>query len=236
MLFRSGDSLYLRDYSSCPGHVLSYGKNENRDCFFFDKDNLYIQISNKNILIPISNILTNLKGIHNLYNILVCLTIIEILGLNLEQAISCITSFKGLSHRLEYVGTYDDISFYDDSIATSIPSVIYAVDALKNVNTIIIGGMDRGLDYTPLVEYLNSSDVKNIVLLPATSSRIFKMFQEKKSSKEIFLASDMKDAVNIAKMWTEKSKICLLSPAAASYGFYKNFEERGNDFQKCIRG
>ncbi len=231
-----GDSLYLRDYSSCPGHVLSYGKNENRDFFFFDKDNLYIQISNKNILIPISNILTNLKGIHNLYNILVCLTIIEILGLNLEQAISCITSFKGLSHRLEYVGTYDDISFYDDSIATSIPSVIYAVDALKNVNTIIIGGMDRGLDYTPLVEYLNSSDVKNIVLLPATSSRIFKIFQEKKSSKEIFLASDMKDAVNIAKMWTEKSKICLLSPAAASYGFYKNFEERGNDFQKCIRG
>ena len=96
--------------------------------------------------------------------------------------------------------------------------------------------MDRGLDYTPLVEYLNSSDVKNIVLLPATSSRIFKIFQEKKSSKEIFLASDMKDAVNIAKMWTEKSKICLLSPAAASYGFYKNFEERGNDFQKCIRG
>lgn len=230
-----GDFPYLKDFSCCPGHVLSYEKKENRDCFFLDKDNYYIRFSNKDILIPISDISTNLKGNHNLYNILVCLTIVEILNLDLEKAIFYISSFKGLPHRLEYVGTYDSISFYDDSIATSIPSVIYAVEALKEVNTIIIGGMDRGLDYAPLVEYLNSSNVENIILLPATSTRISELFSGINSSKKRYIVSNMKEAVRIAKVETKKNKICLLSPAAASYGFYKNFEERGNDFRKCIK-
>lgn len=230
-----GDSPYLKDYSCCPGHVLSYAKREDRDCFFLDKDNYYIRFSNKDILIPISDISTNLKGNHNLYNILVCLTIVEILNLNLEKAIFYISSFKGLPHRLEYVGNYEKIYFYDDSIATSIPSVIYAVEALKEVNTIIIGGMDRGIDYTPLVEYLNSSNVENIILLPATSNRIDELFTSINSSKKRYIVSNMKEAVRIAKVKTKRNKICLLSPAAASYGFYKNFEERGNDFQKCIK-
>lgn len=230
-----GNSPYLKDFSCCPGHVISYAKKENQDCFFLDKDNYYIRFSNKNILIPISDISTNLKGNHNLYNILVCLTIVEVLNLDLEKAIFFISSFKGLPHRLEYVGTYDNISFYDDSIATSIPSVIYAVEALKEVNTIIIGGMDRGLDYTPLVEYLNSSNVENIILLPATAARIDELFASINSSKKRYIASNMKEAVRISKVETKKNKICLLSPAAASYGFYKNFEERGNDFQRLIK-
>ena len=137
---------------------------------------------------------------------------------------------------MEYVGTFNDVSYYDDSIATSIPSVIFAIDTLKNVDTVIIGGMDRGLDYTDLVDYLNKSSVNNILLLPDTNIRINKLFEDISTNKNVVMVNDMIDAVKIAKEITNKGKSCLLSPAAASYGFYKNFEERGDHFQELVKG
>ena len=176
-----------------------------------------------------------LKGEHNLSNILVCLTISFVLGLDMDDCIKAITSFKGLPHRMEMVGTYQDITYYDDSIATSIPSVIYAVKSLEQVDTIIVGGMDRGLDYQDLVDFLYDSNVRNILLLPDTNKRIQPLFDELGNDKNVVSVQDMVEAVEIAKKVTEKGKICLLSPAAASYGFYKNFEERGNHFQSLVK-
>ena len=136
---------------------------------------------------------------------------------------------------MEKVGTYNGITYYDDSIATSIPSVKFALKALKTVDTIIVGGMDRGIDYTELVDYLNESSVHNVLLLPDTDNRISKLFLENKSSLNVICVKDMVEAVDIAKEVTEKGKICLLSPAAASYNTYKNFEERGNHFQSLVK-
>ena len=136
---------------------------------------------------------------------------------------------------MENVGTYQDITYYDDSIATSIPSVIYAVQSLEMVDTIIIGGMDRGLDYQDLVDFLVTSSVRNILLLPDTNKRIHSLFDEVGTDKNVVSVKDMVEAVGMAKEVTEKGKICLLSPAAASYGFYKNFEERGDHFQNLVK-
>jgi UDP-N-acetylmuramoylalanine--D-glutamate ligase len=153
----------------------------------------------------------------------------------MEESVKTIASFRGLPHRMEKVGTYNGITYYDDSIATSIPSVKFAIKALKTVDTIIVGGMDRGIDYTELVDYLNESYVHNVLLLPDTDKRISKLFLEKNSSLNVICVKDMVEAVKIAKKVTEKGKICLLSPAAASYNTYKNFEEKGNHFQSLVK-
>ena len=228
-----GDNEYLKD-KDIKSNVI-YEGNLNDNCFYKENGNLVISINSKKDIIPITNIKTQLQGEHNLTNILVCLTIISILNLNIEEAIATIPSFKGLPHRMEYVGTFNDISYYDDSIATSIPSVIFAIDTLKNVDTVIIGGMDRGLDYTDLVDYLNKSQVNNILLLPDTNIRINKLFEDVSTNKNVLMVKNMEEAVKIAKEITNKGKSCLLSPAAASYGFYKNFEERGNHFQELVK-
>ena len=228
-----GDNEYLKD-KDIKSNVI-YEGNLNDNCFYKENGNLVISINSKKDIIPITNIKTQLQGEHNLTNILVCLTIISILNLNIEEAIATIPSFKGLPHRMEYVGTFNDVSYYDDSIATSIPSVIFAIDTLKNVDTVIIGGMDRGLDYTDLVDYLNKSQVNNILLLPDTNIRINKLFEDVSTNKNVLMVKNMEEAVKIAKEITNNGKSCLLSPAAASYGFYKNFEERGDHFQELVK-
>ena len=228
-----GDNEYLKD-KDIKSNVI-YEGNLNDNCFYKENGNLVISINSKKDIIPITNIKTQLQGEHNLTNILVCLTIISILNLNIEEAIATIPSFKGLPHRMEYVGTFNDVSYYDDSIATSIPSVIFAIDTLKNVDTVIIGGMDRGLDYTDLVDYLNKSQVNNILLLPDTNIRINKLFEDVSTNKNVLMVKNMEEAVKMAKEITNKGKSCLLSPAAASYGFYKNFEERGDHFQELVK-
>lgn len=229
------NSEYLKDLSNIKSKLLLNDSKEENSCFFLTEESLNIKFNNSFVTVPITSIDTKLKGNHNLYNILVCITIIKILNFDINEACRVISTFKGLPHRMEYVGTYDDILFYDDSIATSIQSVIFAIESLKEVNTVIIGGMDRGLDYKPLVDFLDTSEVENIILLPATSERIKKLFIEKKSLKKLFIVSGMEEAVHISKKETQKNKICLLSPAAASYGFYKNFEERGIDFQNLVK-
>lgn len=219
-----GDSQYLKDVNSISKII-----RENID-FTLDNDNLVIG----NDIIPISKIDTKLEGRHNLYNILVCLTIIKILGLNLEESIKAISTFNGLPHRMEYVGKYKNIEFYDDSIATSCESVMFAIEALKIVDTVIIGGMERNIDYKELVSYLDKSSVSNILLLPDTNIRIKGLFNDIDSKKNIVLVNNMEEAVKNAYNLTEKEKICLLSPAAASYNMYKNFEERGNHYKQII--
>lgn len=112
----------------------------------------------------------NLKGEYNLNNIMFVLGVSEILGLDLQKTIETIQNFKTLAHRLELVGTFDEITFYDNSIATVPKATIEAVKALEQVDTLIIGGMDRGIDYQEFVNYLNQSEINHIICMPKTRS------------------------------------------------------------------
>ena len=100
----------------------------------------------------------NLMGEYNLNNIMFVLGVSEILNLDLSKTIKSINEFKTLSHRLEFVGKYDDVLYYDNSIATIPMATIEAIKALKEVDTLIIGGMDRGIDYQEFIDYLNMWD------------------------------------------------------------------------------
>lgn len=178
----------------------------------------------------------NLLGIHNDYNIMVVLKIAEILNLDKEAVCNTIYNFEPLEHRLEKVGTFDGITYYNDSISTIPEATISCVNALKNVNTLIIGGMDRGIHYELLEEFLINSNVENIICMYETGKKIYESIKEKiKENKNIVYVQDLKEAVKVAKKVTKKDTICALSPAAASYGFFKNFEERGKYFKEYVK-
>ena len=154
-----GNSPYLNDEKPIGIVVRNI---DSANSYLIDGDKFIIKFNGETITIPISKIHTELQGEHNLGNILVCLTISYIMGLDLDKCIASIASFKGLPHRMELVGTYNGVTYYYDSIATSIPSVKFAVKALEVVDTIIIGGMDRGLDLSSLIEYLHKEKQKEL--------------------------------------------------------------------------
>ena len=173
----------------------------------------------------------NLVGNYNLNNIMFVLGVSQILKLDINKTIKSISEFKTLEHRLELVGVYNDIIFYNNSIGTVPMATIEAVNALEHVDTLIIGGMDRGVDYKDFIDFLNNSNINNIICMPKTGHDIAKKLVKEKCH----IVNTLEEAVNTAKIVTKKGKICLLSPAAASYGFFKNFEEKGNLYKKLVK-
>ena len=178
------------------------------------------------------NLKMNLKGMHNINNIMFIVTAARLMGLDIGKVLDTISNFKPLEHRMEFVATINGVSYYNDSIATIPESTMRGVEAIRNVNTLIVGGKDRGVNLDELIEFLWNSDIENIICLHTTGEYIYNKLE--RSDKNLFKVNNMESAVNIAKKISRPGTNCLLSPAAASYGFFKNFEERGEIFKKCV--
>ena len=176
----------------------------------------------------------NLIGNHNLKNIMFVLTICKILGLDFEKARETILSFKGLKYRMEYLGTYHNIKYYNDTIATIPAATENAVEAIGDVDTLIFGGLDRGIDYKEFIEFLKNSNINNLICMPSTGTNIGH-FLEECTTKNIKYVQTLKEANAMALKYTTPGKSCLLSPAAASYEYFKNFEEKGKAFEEIVK-
>ncbi len=167
----------------------------------------------------------NLRGIHNAQNACAVLAVLKHLGLDLRQAEQAFQTFEGLAHRLQIVAEQDGITFVDDSISTTPETAICAMESFKGRPiTLLVGGFDRGQDYTELNKYVKEHNVQAIAL-PTTGDRVETPHH----------VVTIKEAVVLAKQITPKGGIVLLSPAAPSYNQYKNFESRGDDFQETIK-
>jgi UDP-N-acetylmuramoylalanine--D-glutamate ligase len=178
-----------------------------------------------------------LKGNHNRMNMMAAILAARNAGAGDEFIRQGLFTFQGLEHRLEYVGEFRGIHFYNDSIATIPEAAIEAVKALPRTDTMILGGYDRMLDYSAMIDFLVQSGVRNFIFLVKAGMRIYNGFQALATmNKNLYLAGSMEEACSLAFSHTEAGKICLLSPAAASYDSFKNFEERGRLFKKIARG
>lgn len=184
--------------------------------------------------IPLDKIKTSLIGRHNLYDIAAAMAAAKQVGCSAEDMLSVIPSFKGLEHRLELVAQIDGVKYYNDSISTIPEATERAIEALKDVTTLIIGGMDRGIDYDGFARYLVRSDVRNIICAYASGDRIYGIISRLKPKNNIYRVEDLSQAVALARTITDTGS-CLLSPAAASYGYFKNFEDRGRCFKRLVR-
>lgn len=183
--------------------------------------------------IPVDRI--KLLGIHNHYNIAVAYFMTSFY-VEREEFEKALCTFDPLAHRLEFVDKINGIFWYDDSISTACATAIEALKSVPNPDTILIGGMDRGIDYTELIDYLSECDV-NVICMEFSGKRIFDNISEKadfRNHDRIHYVQHLDEAVRLASEITEKGKSCVLSPASASYGIFKNFEERGDAFKKLV--
>jgi len=177
-----------------------------------------------------------LKGKHNRMNMMAGILAGKAAGLKDDEIRSGLLTFKGLEHRLEYVGEFRGIHFYNDSIATIPESAIAAVRSLPDTDTMILGGFDRMLSYCQLVDFLAGSGVRNLIFLGKAGIRMHELFRLKDiKDKNLWLVDTLEEAFELIPVVTAPGKICLLSPAAASYDIFRNFEERGAIFKKLAR-
>lgn len=177
-----------------------------------------------------------LMGHHNYYDIAFVYAVCRSIGVSNEAFTQGLRTFKPLPHRLNFAGARDGIRYYDDSISTICDTTIQALNTLKDADTVLIGGMDRGIDYQELIEYLSVSPIPHIILMEATGKRIYEEicqgFPRFRQPERLILTDHLEDAVKAAKRVTRPGRSCVLSPAAASYGIFKNFEERGDVFKR----
>jgi UDP-N-acetylmuramoylalanine--D-glutamate ligase len=238
-IFNQDDQLILRFLvnlrlrSQMYGFTLSHPKTITRGCYATDHETIIFKSGHIQSKFTIGT--PSVKGEHNFMNIMAVIAACKVSGIPDEFILEGIRTFKGLEHRMEYVGEYNGIHFYNDSIATVPEAAIYAIKALKNVDSIILGGHDRGIDYSGLIRYILETGIRNMIFIGDAGKRMSTILsKQKKHRQKAFLALDLEDAVRIAMRNTGKDMICLLSPAAASYGMFKDYKERGEVFKKSI--
>lgn len=181
--------------------------------------------------IPPERINTRLCGKHNLYNIAAALAAAIKAGAKLDRCLESLPEFEGLPHRLERVAVINGVEYINDSISTIPEAAIAAVNAFDGADCLILGGMDRGISYDILGEFLNTGVVETVILLPDSGRRIAKLITNPKVV--VIPAENMEKAVSLAAK-TARRRV-ILSPASASYGFYRNFEERGEHFKALVK-
>ncbi len=176
----------------------------------------------------------HLAGEHNRHDVLYAYTAASKFGVTPEQAKKAIDDYEGIEHRMENIGVYNDITFYNDCIATIPHAVMCAVNAI-HADTLIIGGKDRGIDYTDFAVDLENSSLSVIIGTKTTGHKIINMMLENTTKKTLIKADNLEEAVKSAYENTKKGGVCILSPAASSYNEYTNFEAKGRHYKELVR-
>ncbi|TXF75973.1 UDP-N-acetylmuramoyl-L-alanine--D-glutamate ligase [Chryseobacterium sp.] len=170
----------------------------------------------------------SLVGNHNVANSLAASIAGKILQISNESIRNSLMTFQAVEHRLEDVAEIDGVKFINDSKATNVNAAYYALESMKNPTIWIVGGVDKGNDYTE-IEELVKRKVKAIVCLGLDNDKIIDFFQGKKDL--IYSTSSMEEAVKVSKSIAEKGDTVLLSPCCASFDLFDNYEDRGNQFK-----
>lgn len=180
-----------------------------------------------------------LPGRFNLLNVAAATAVGRLFGVQAATIATAARSFQPLEHRLERVGTYAGITFYNDAIATVPEATIAALDTLgDDVETILAGGTDRKADFAKLAKRLLQSRVRTVILFPKTGRRIWEAVceQEPAASSRLdhFFVENMEEAVELAMQHTTPGKICLHSPASPSVGLFRDYRDRGEQFKRLV--
>ena len=227
------DNETLAEYVKKNGYLgipFTINKNDkNASCY---QDNNYIILNHEQVYN--TNDKRNLLGTHNITNIMVSLTVARILNLNLEKAALSINEFQPLEYRLQNIGTVDGVTYYTDTLATIPEATIEAIKTLPNIDTLIFGGMDRGINYDKLIEYLQICPVRNLICMPTTGHAIGHLIENNTQNKNFIYVETLEEAVEKAKEVTKEGMSCVLSPAAASYEQFKNYAEKGDKFKSYV--
>ncbi len=221
-------------YFKAKSHIAMYQKNGDR--FYRGSNVPKIETDADVITISPADVRDydlKIPGDHNKYNAEFVFRIAtEDFGCDPDGVRKSMQGFEGLPHRLQLVKRDGDVSFYDDSISTIPEAAISALTSIPDARTVLIGGMDRGIDYSKLTDFIPAHPEYNYVCMYASGKRIYETDGISKLA-NVYYEEDLEAAVAKAVAITSKGAV-ILSPAAASYDHFKNFEERGDCFTKLI--
>lgn len=213
--------------------ILSISQHHKVECGAYFEGNTCYAVLNGNVISVIDTEQIHIKGAHNIENILSVIALTYALGVDVERIKRTIENFHGVEHRLERVTTIHDVTFYNDSKATNTDSVVKALDAFDKPVILLAGGHDK---MTPLEDFMNvvKENTKEVIFMGEAAER-FELVATKVGVTNIHRAQSMKEAVELGYKLAEPSDIVLLSPACSSFDWYSCFEERGDDFKKCVK-
>lgn len=174
-------------------------------------------------------------GLHNVYNALACVAVFSLLGLDRALASDAICKFKGVKHRIQLVGEYGGITYINDSKGTNVDATLKAVESATRPTVLLLGGKDKGYDYTPLFTALNRSRVVHAIIY---GENRFKMLEcaENAGFYSFSLCADFATAFRLSTYVAKSGQSVLLSPASASFDEFTGYEERGDAFVKMVEG
>jgi UDP-N-acetylmuramoylalanine--D-glutamate ligase len=190
------------------------------------------QVSNGPQPLPVS-LAQGLPGAHNLSNAAAALTAVNFAGCDLVRAAHALSTFRGLPHRLQLVGERSGIRFYNDSISSTPMATQAALRTFAGENiTIIVGGLDRGLDWTPYMETFRQFAPGAVIAIPDSGARILDTMRAEgiKAERGLHLASGLEEAVEMASRLTAENGLVLLSPGAPSFPRFRDYRDRGRQF------
>lgn len=205
-------------------------KNEVKQGVFKKENKLIINIENDQFIMPISTL--GLQGEHNVKNAMAASAAAKLLNIRKQTIRESLESFQGVEHRLEKVRKVRNVLFINDSKATNVNATYYALDSVSGPTVWIVGGVDKGNDYTDLLPLVNEK-VKAIVCIGIDNRKIIDTFGNVVET--LVEATSMVEAVKVANYFAEEQGTVLLSPACASYDLFENYEDRGRQFKEAVR-
>jgi len=173
-----------------------------------------------------------LKGKHNQYNTMAACVAGATMELRKEKIRDAVVTFENLEHRMEYVSTVRGVEFINDSKATNVNSTWYALESMTKPTVLILGGVDKGNDYSLMIDMVKEK-VKTIICMGKDNAKIHEAFTD--SVDMIVDTASANEAVQAAFHFAEKGDVVLLSPACASFDLFKNYEDRGDQFKRAVR-
>lgn len=210
-------------------NVYAFGQNKSSEkAAWMEADSLCFQFDNYDFSIPLSDI--RLKGIHNYYNAMAAGISCLLMGAQEKDLRESLATYAAPQHRMEEVTEIDEVLFINDSKATNVVSVKYALQAMDRPVVWIAGGTDKGNDYSEL-ETLVKEKVKTIICLGIDNSPLLQAFSDEKECRE---TQSMEQAVAWSKSTASQGDVVLLSPACASFDLFKNYEDRGQQFIDAV--
>lgn len=205
-------------------------QREEKTKAFIENEQLIINTLNNVFTMPATEL--SLKGMHNTYNSMAAGLTASIVNIRKESIRQSLQEFQGVEHRLEYVATVKNVKYINDSKATNVNSCWYALQSMKTPVILILGGTDKGNDYTE-IEELVIEKVSGLIFLGVDNSKLHEFFDGKVEN--IADAHSMEECVNTAYKMAKPGETVLLSPCCASFDLFQNYEDRGKQFKSCVR-
>lgn len=195
-----------------------------------DNENIKLTIKEETLTMPVKDLA--LDGKHNVKNAMASAAVANLLKIRKATIRESLSNFQGVEHRLEHVLKIQNVQYINDSKATNVNAVFYALDSMQAPTVWIVGGVDKGNDYTELLSLVNEK-VKAIICLGSDNKKIKHVFDN--TVETLVEAASMSEAVQMAYKLAEKGDNVLLSPACASFDLFENYEDRGRQFKAAIR-